>query len=505
MRRWITLGLALLALCLVVSPVTAQKVMCDQTSAIGFNIYAHNWHSTMNNLDNSNPGGGYVFLISNAALFGGPPIFLDNVRNCWYHEGTRGTGPLARAQGNGIAVTEFSIQICNIASGGLAAGPIAGTSTIAGWAESVANSDLCMAPFNANPVFLTGGFFVPTTFFGFGPGCWLVARIFGSPVVVTSSVTNNLGWLGGTIVYEIQHGYNGTPTNQMYLGVVSVNEATYPYAGGIAGGDANYGTADGWAPGQIASSSRIVSFSTGYIFTLAGQSAEGNCDGFDLENAIAMENGVTLPGKKNGSCVDGNGAFYYDYGDGGGDWTASNCDLFNIKAQDYFYGQLNGVGVSNCPDPNGNTYKGQILWSRTWHDCPNPLDPVVGQFFSVVPDNKTTLMLTNPKAVANVNFTKKFVGAGLVGDLGSFLLFDCAWPAFGDMVNTLKIGTGSFPRGDNPGSPSADLLDLCNPKAGPAGLAPGRTWHVGYLVICTDPQGVETIVDSCHLCSISIN
>jgi len=503
MCRWKTLGLALLALCLVAGPVSAQKVLCDQSSAIGFNIYAHNWHSTMNNL-----GGGYVFFFTNAGLFGGPPIFLDNVRNCWIHEGTRGGGPLplARSGGDGLAVTEFSIVICNIANGGLAAGPIAGTSTIAGWAETVANSDLCLAPFNANPVFLTGGFFVPTTFFGFGPGCWIVARIFGSPVVVATSVTNNGNvWFGGTVVYEIQHGYNGTPTNQMYLALVSIDEVTYPYAGGIAAGDANYGTADGWGPGQIASSTRIVSLGTGYAFTLPGQSAEGNCDGLDLDNAVAMENGVSIPGKKNASCVDFNGAPYYDYGDGGGDWTSGNCDLFNIKVQDYWYGQLNGQGISNCPDPNGNLYKVLVLWSRTWNDCLNPFDPVTGQFFSVVPDGKTTQMLTNPKAVANINFTKNFVGCGLVGDLGNFLLFDCAWPAFSDGVNTLKLGTASFPRGDNPGSPNGDKLDLCNPKAGPAGLKKGRAWVVGYLVICRTPAGVENFVDSGHLGTISIN
>jgi len=499
MRRWTTLGLALLALCLVVSPVSAQKVLCDQSSTIGFNIYAHNWQATMNNLDNSNPGGGYVFLFSNASLFGGPPIFLDSVHTCWSHEGTRGASN-GRSAGNGVAISEFSILICNIASGGLAAGPIAGTSTIAGWAESVANSDLCMAPFNANPVFLTGGFFIPTTFFGFGPGCWLVARIFGTPVAVTTSLTNNAGWLGGTIVYEIQHGYNGTPTNQMYLGIVSVNEATYPYAGGLSNGDGNYGTAEGWPAGLLASSSRVISFSTGYILTLPGQSAEGNCDGLDFENSIAWEEGTTLAGKKNASCVDGNGANYYDYGDGGGNWTAGNCDLFNIKCLNYYYGQLNNAG-SACPDPFGKTYKGHVLWSRTTHGAANPADPVVGSFMSVVPDGKTTLMLTNPKAVANVNFTKKFAAAGLVGDLGSFLLFDGAWPSFGDMVTTLKIGTASFIRGDNPGSPSGDLIDLCNPKAGPAGLSPGRDWFVGYLVLRDD--GVY--VDDAHLDSLNVN
>jgi len=498
MRRWTTFGLALLALCLVVSPVSAQKVLCDQSSVIGFNIYAHNWHTTMNHIDPL--GGGYVFFFSNATLFGGPPHLLDNCRNCWSHESTRGAGN-GRAAGDGIAISEFSLVICNIANGGLAAGPIAGTSTIAGWAETVANSDLCLAPFNANPVFLTGGFFVPTTFFGFGPGCWIIARIFGTPVVVTTSVTNNSNaWFGGTVVYEIQHGYNGTPTNQMYCGVVSINEVTYPYAGGIACGDANYGTADGWGPGQIASSSRVVSFSTGTAFTLPGQSAEGNCDGIDFENSIALEEGISIAGKKNPFCVDGNGASYYDYGDGGNQWTGGNCDLFNVKALSYYYGQLNNQAGSACPDPTGATYDAQVLWSRTAHGCPNPLDPVVGQFFSIVPDAKTTQMLTNPKAVANINFTKKFVDAGLVGDLGNFLLFDGAWPAFSDGVNTLKIGTGSFPRGDNPGSPNGDKLDLCNPKAGPAGLKTGRKWYVGYLV---RRNGVE--FDSGHNEPIMIN
>jgi len=492
----------------VASPASAQKVLCDQTSAIGFNIYAHNWHSTMNNL-----GGGYVFFFTNAGLFGGPPSSLDNVRNCWSHESTRGAGPNApRANGNGIAISEFSIVICNIANGGLAAGPIAGTSTIAGWAETVANSDLCLAPFNANPVFLTGGFFVPTTFFGFGPGCWIVARIFGSPVTVATSVTNNANaWFGGTVVYEIQHGYNGTPTNQMYLALVSIDEVTYPYAGGIACGDANYGTADGWGPGQIASSSRIVSISTGTAFTLPGQSFTMtggnidtfNCDGLDLDNAIAVEEGITLPGHKNGDCVDFNGAPYYDYGDGGGDWVgggmgASPLSLFNIKCLNYYYGQLNNQAGSACPDPNGNTYRARVLWSRTAHGCPNPFDPVVGQFFSIVPDGKTTQMLTNPKALANINFTKNFGPAGLVGDLGNFLLFDGAWPAFSDGVNTLKIGTASFPRGDNPGSPNGDKLSLSNPKAGPGGLKSGRKWYVGHLVLQKTPAGVETVVDAGH-------
>jgi len=498
MRRWTTLGLALLALCLVVSPVSAQKVLCDQSSSIGFNIYAHNWHSTMNNL-----GGGYVFFFTNAGLFGGPPIFLDNVRNCWSHESTRGAGN-GRAAGDGIAISEFSIVICNIANGGLAAGPIAGTSTIAGWAETVANSDLCLAPFNANPVFLTGGFFVPTTFFGFGPGCWIVARIFGSPVTVATSVTNNANaWFGGTVVYEIQHGYNGTPTNQMYLALVSIDEVTYPYAGGIACGDANYGTADGWGPGQLASSTRIVSLGTGYAFTLPGQSAEGNCDGLDLDNAIALEEGSAEAGKKNASCVDFNGAAYYDYGDGGNQWTAGNCDLFNVKSLNYYYGQLNNSAGSACPDPAGNTYRAQVLWSRTAHGCPNPLDPVAGTQLSIVPDSKTTLMLTNPKAVSNINFGKKFADAGLVGDLGNFLLFDGAWPAFSDGVLTLKIGTSNFPRGDNP--PGGDLLSLCNPKAGPAGLKSGRKWYVGYLVLCKTTGGVETVVDSGHNDPVMIN
>jgi len=112
-------------------------------------------------------------------------------------------------------------------------------------------------------------------------------------------------------------------------------------------------------------------------------------------------------------------------------------------------------------------------------------------------------MLTNPKAMANINFGKDFVPAGLFGDFGNFLLFDGTWPAFTDMVHVLKIGTSSFPRGDNP--PGGDRLSLCNPKAGPAGLKSGRKWYVGYLVLQKTPAGIETVVDAGHDEPIMIN
>jgi len=395
MHRWTTLGLTLLALCFVASPVSAQKIMCDQTSAMGFNVYAHNWNTTMNNVDNSSPAGGTIPMLSNLDLFGGPPSLMDNIRNCWTHEATRGAGDgnatSGRALGNGWAISSFSVVIGNTAAGGVAMGPIIGPTTIASWASTVANQDLCIAPYNANPVLMTGGLFVPLDKTQFGPGVFVVIRSFSSPQVLTTSIVASGVWHGGTVVYEVQHGYTGTAINQMDLGAVSMDELTYPVAGGIACGDANYGIADGWGPGQIASSSRYISFSnsTPFAFTLPGQTNEGTCDGMDFVNSIAVEDGITLPGKKNASCVDGQGNLYYDYGDGGNQWTAGNCDLFNIKAMNYYYGQLNNQAGSNCPDPAGNTYRALILWSRTPHTVLNPVEPINGQFFSVVPDNKT--------------------------------------------------------------------------------------------------------------------
>jgi len=497
MFRCKTLGLSLLALCLVISQVSAQKVMCDQTSAIGFNIYAHNWNTTENNLDSSGPSGGTVNFLTNQAMFGGPPSLMDNVHTCWTHEATRGGGDgnvtSGRALGNGWAISSFSVCIGNTAGGGVPSGPIVGPTTIAGWAETVANQDLCIAPYNANPVLMTGGLFVPLTHMNLGSGVFCIVRFFTSPQVLTTSVVDSNGvWHGGTVVYEVQHGYNGTTTNQMDLGAVSINELTYPVAGGIAEGDLNYGTADGWGPGQIASSSRFISFSTGYIFTLPGQTAEGNCDGLDFVNSIAVEDGVTLPGKKNAFCVDGQGNSYYDYGDGGNQWTAGNCDRINVKALNYYYGQLNNQ-AGNCPDP-ANTYRAEILWSKTAHGVLNPPEPIGGQFFSVVPDSHTMQLIQFPQLIG---WTKKFAPAGLLGDLGTFLYNDGAWPAFGDGVHTEKIGSGSFPKGDNPGSPNGDRLDLCNPKAGPAGFKSGRTWYVGHVVLRKNlSAGVEMVVDS---------
>jgi len=501
MLRWTTLGLALLALCLAVSPVAAQKIMCEQTSALGFNVFAHNWNTTMNNLDSSSPTGGTLSILPNSALFGGPPTLMDSVHTCWTHEATRGGGDgnitSGRALGNGWAISTTSVCIGNTANGGIAAGPIVGPTTIAGWAETVANSDLCMAPFNANPVLLTGGLSIPLTKMHLGPGTFCIVRFFVTPQVLTTSVVDTYGqWHGGTVVYEVQHGYNGTPANQMYLGVVSINEATYPYAGGLSNGDGSYGTADGWPAGTLASSSRVLSFSTGYVFTLGGQSSEGACDGLDFENSIAVEDGITLPGKRNHSCVDGNGRYYYDYGDGGGDWTASNCDRFNIKCMNYYYGQLNNQ-TGSCPDPNGSIYRAMVLWSKTPHGFMNLKDPIVGQFYSVIADPKTSLFLVAPPFWSkHVTYTKRFKEAGLTGDRPGYLVYDGAWPAFGDGVHTVKFGSASFARGDNPGRPKNGSLRLCSPRAIGNGLRPGTTWYVGHLVLRKTGTFPGLVVDS---------
>jgi len=115
-------------------------------------------------------------------------------------------------------------------------------------------------------------------------------------------------------------------------------------------------------------------------------------------------------------------------------------------------------------------------------------------------------MLSCTPCAANIKFTKKFAPAGLTGDRSPFFLItDGAWPAFGDGVNTVKSGTASFPRGDNPSSPNGDKLNLCNPKAGPVGLKSGRKWYVGHLVRQKTPAGVKMTVDSGHDQAIMIN
>lgn len=352
MRRWSILGLSVLALALMVAPVSAQKTF----TGTGYTV--HNWQPLANGMDNVN--GGYVYFFGNSGMWGTAGMTGDNIRKCWTNDLLHGG---QESLYGGPMNTWFSILM---GSGSGSPGIVIGTVSVVTWAETVADTDICLAPFTANPIVMVGGVTTggPIGALGTTPG-WFYTIGFswsGSVILPASGMTTGGTCFDGSAVYELQLGYNNSGTNCNYIGLVTIDEVVYP-GGGIALGNPNYGAPTWGSIGIVPDSySRIVSFSGGTISTLLGQTAEGDCDGFDWDNALAFNEAQTWALRDNG-CLDFYGAGYQDGGSGGRDWVGG-ADLINVRCHDFLAGANRTAGD---PDYTGSPVMSWFIWSKTAH------------------------------------------------------------------------------------------------------------------------------------------
>lgn len=370
MRRWTTLGLlAVAAFAFVASPAPAQKLLCD--SQAGYFMYAHN-NMTLNDGMDVNGGGAYVYFFSNAGLAGGPPTLGDNIRKCWSSYMLRGGQESVLG---GPTISSWAFVLCGTVA------IVTGPQTFFSISEVGSGSDFCIAPFTVNPYFLLGGFQVGTINYGLSGGCWIVAFLTGQPgagapipVPAFATLNNGLCLPGSGMIFELQHGYNATALNQVYLGLVSIDEIQYPNGGGISEGSLTYGSNE-WGGivnnGTVVSYTRYLSFGTGAAILFPGQSAEGNQDGLEAYNTCAASQATAHAGRDNGT-LDGAGANLTQYGSGGKDWvgcvtTTGNgftTNKINLRTHDYAYTQLESP-ASACYDGGAARYDVEWFWFCT--------------------------------------------------------------------------------------------------------------------------------------------
>lgn len=497
MRRWTILGLCLLALALVAAPASAQKLLVD--SQVGYTMYTHNWVTLNNGMDVN--GGGYVYYFANSGLFGGPSSLGDDVRKCWSSNFLRG-GQESTLGGPTMSSWAF-LDLANVVI-------VTGVQTLFTVGEVGTGSDSCIAPFTANVYYLLGGYQLPPINFGLPAGAWQIAFFSGigagGPLPLPAFATLNNGLcLSGEMIYDLQNGYNGSANNQQYLGLISVDEITFPHAGGMANGDTSFGSNEWFG---IVNNGGVVSFTRIFdapippfgggnygVLLLPGQSVEGAGDGLESYHDVAWTQSVAMGGRNNG-VPDNLGQQLTMYGAGGKDWVScatstaigSTTNKINLRTLDYEYGQYNSAG-SAANDP-GHDYYVEWYWTRTLPAPCTPFTQGSGQpvpydgsskplDFGCVWDGTTTAFNTNPKALANIKF-----GASFTGDVTApnnfILLFDGCDPA--SVSDPISIGVSRLPRGD------AQLLSICHPKA-VAQLNPARSPYCASALVWQESTG----------------
>lgn len=485
MRRWTKLALCVLALGIIAAPAPAQKILGD--SSVGYNLYAHNWHTLQNGVGN------YVFFFGNG-LFGGTPIAFDGIRQCWNGHYFRGS---VESVDNAAYLSAW--QMWNIPASGTGVGyqVFLGPSVHISVASTGTGSDFCIAPYTANTYYLLGGFGFGGAWTGaVGPFAWLFnirfvkggmgqgSRGIGIPMRATF---NNGTTILADMVYELQHGYNASGNNMMYLGTVSIDQLTWPGSGGIAGGDPTYGSNE-WGGvfnnGTVVSATRVfdVFFTNngGFVNILAypGQSAEGNYDGYETMMALACDHAVLMMGRNAGEVALPNGSGGHYYGVGGNNWTGcatstalgSGTNKFQMRAQDLFYSQLSSpLSVNNDPSTDQSV---EIKWSLTapgvafntsGAGAARPLDGAVlpldhGMAFDAI----TNAFDNNGKAQANIKFIDDHLYDNTTSPLGLPVIFEGNWISDGEQHPT---GTYTLERGRPFGPSQFGVLSLCHPKA----------------------------------------
>jgi hypothetical protein len=512
MRRWTKFALCVLALGIVAAPAPAQKILGD--SSVGYNLYAHNWLTLHNGMDI--PGGGnYVYFFGGPGLFGGglgqAPNFADSIRKCWNNHFLRGHQESTNGATYNVSMWNLWLAPSAGAIGGY--GMFSGPQTIYSIGNT-AGGDFCLDPYTANPYALLGGFGLGGVFYGnVAPGAiftinWRFVKGPGGqgsagiafPAMAT---LNNSTVLLAEMIYDLQHGYNGTIANQQYIGTVSIDELTYPVAGGIAGGDTTYGFAD-WGGyvnnGVIVSYTRVFDVTLtnngGFVGLLAypGQTAEGNFDGFETMLTVAQDHMVTMMGRNPGEVAypDGSGGHYF--GAGGRDWVScgtstglgSGTNKFQLRSQDLFYSQLTSPGGVNNDPSTDNTvcYKWSLVapgvgFNTSGVGAPRPLDLALlsldhGMGFDFI----TGAFDSNGKAIANIKYSIDHTGDNTASPLGIPVVFEGNWSGANSSITT---GTYELPRGRTFAGNPYGVLSLCHPKA-VAQILASRTFYINGIM-----------------------
>jgi hypothetical protein len=378
-------------------------------------------------------------------------------------------------------------------------GLVSGTQSLISIGSAQSGGDFCLAPYSNNPYFLLGGFQLGPVFYGAGvPGSiytinWRFTKSAGGPGSLGVPMPNLFQLNNGTVllaemVYDLQHGYNGTASNSQYIGTVSIDELTYPIGGGIAGGDNMWGSAD-WAGyvnnGTIVSYTRVfdVSFTNngGFVGLIAypGQSAEGAFDGFETLLTFAGDAGVIMMGRNPGEVAYPNGSAGHYFGSGGRDWVScatsttlgSGDNKFQLRVQDLFYSQLTSpTGINNDPSTDNSV---NFKYSLSGPDDTTPsagtgaARPLgagsvalsTGMHF----DSITNAFANNGKAKQNITFTDDHLYDNAASPLGIPVVFEGNWS--GEDHDPLLTGTYTLPRGRAFGPSQFGVLSLCNNKA----------------------------------------
>lgn len=497
-----SLALAVVLLAVSSAALPAQKILQDPQA--GYNLYAHNWIPLQGGVDSLGQGN-YVYFIPNTALTGRPARMGDAIRKCWPHHYLRGG---RESVTGGPALSAWSFYARKYGSHGLDVDIV-----LASVGEVGSGSDVCIAPYTVNPFVTIGGYQLHYSTAAL-PGFQAVEVVFfstvqgGGPLPIPAYGTLNNGLcLSGNLIYELQHGYNGSHANQQYLVIVSVDEITYPDVGGLSGGDSGYGMLD-W--GGVVNNGGVVSYTRhlewprtgnfGSIILFPGQSTwpGGGCDGIEALLGVAFTETASAAGRFNG-CLDGASQPWMHYGAGGSDWVScattmaggDTTNTFDLRALDYAYAQYQSPGSTEF-DPDTD-YWVEWLWF-----CSPPLscDAVGGEpgaptpydgrsrplDLPIPPDFWTNAFDQNPKARANVKWSRVF--APDVTAPSTLLLVEEGAEGAA-RTDPIQVGAARTRRGD------PFFLSLCHPKAVNV-LAPDRVFYVQPRVWCgdrTDPLG----------------